>query len=89
MPTDIIERLRTSLEHEHAKALGAHQATITSIKLHIPSLSQDDENEIMQRYWDQDGDVGCDVAALALRTCACGKKIDGFYEYVDHLVEVL
>lgn len=28
-------------------------------------------------------------ADAAIRDCACGERIDGFYEYVDHLKVVL
>lgn len=30
-----------------------------------------------------------DVANLARRTCHCGLRVDGFYEYVEHLLELL
>ena len=85
----ILERLRSALEHEHAKALGAHQATINTIKQHIPSLSDEDEDLIIERMADDpDGNIA-DPADLALRTCHCGAKIDGFYEYAGHLIAVL
>lgn len=53
---------------------------------HIPSLSMSNEgeiNDLASRFGDVYED--CDAADLAIRTCACGDKIDGFYEYVDHL----
>lgn len=56
------------------------------IDAHIPSLSDDDERLIHERISRIGGiDEGVDVADLALRTCACGERIDGFYAYVDHL----
>ena len=57
---------------------------------HIPSLSDENETaiyEVMRRMYSLEYD-SADVADLALRTCPCGEKIDGFYEYVDHLKEV-
>jgi hypothetical protein len=57
------------------------------IKDHIPSLSDEDEDLIYERVtrWDED----VTAADYALRTCHCGKQIDGFYEYVDHLMDLL
>lgn len=57
---------------------------ITTIKEHIPSLSDEDEELIYDNIIDPDRDA----ADLALRTCACGMKIDGYYAYVDHLITV-
>lgn len=51
---------------------------------HRASLTAADEAEIVRRMMQTD-----DVAELALRTCACGQRIDGFYEYVDHLRAVI
>lgn len=71
--------------------VGAAIAAATSIiDQHIPSLTDEDDALIDER-WTRIGaiDEGVDNADLALRTCKCGKKIDGFYEYVDHLKEVL
>ena len=51
---------------------------------HCANLTQTDEQEIAGRVA-----VGSDVADLALRTCSCGRRIDGFYDYVDHLREML
>ena len=48
---------------------------------HIPSLSDADDAEMdLGRF-----NYEVDNADLALRTCRCGVRIDGFYEYVDHL----
>jgi hypothetical protein len=53
---------------------------------HIPSLSDDDEALVYERITRMAGiDESVDAADLALRTCMCGERIDGFYAYVDHL----
>jgi hypothetical protein len=66
-------------------------AAVAIIDQHIPSLTDQDDVEIDERIgrlrFDPDDDSGNED--LALRTCACGANIDGFYEYVDHLKEVL
>jgi hypothetical protein len=66
-------------------------AAISIIDQHIPSLSDDDEADIddLVTAYSIRLDEAITVADLALRTCHCGKKIDGFYEYVDHLKEVI
>ena len=46
-------------------------------------LSDSDEVEITRRLVEAD-----DVGLLALRTCLCGARIDGFDEYWNHLREV-
>lgn len=59
---------------------------------HIPSLTDEDEMIIKDRLSEMGFDMyddSYDVADLAMRTCACGVKLDGFYEYVDHLKDVL
>jgi hypothetical protein len=57
------------------------------INNHIPSISDADEVDIADRIqrWMIGADDDVDVADLALRTCNCGLRITGFYEYVDHL----
>jgi len=60
---------------------------IETITAHIPSMSEEDETEIVRLASAALFDDG-DVADLALRTCACGASIDGFYGYVDHLTAV-
>lgn len=54
---------------------------------HIPSLSDSDEDIIVSLAGDMGGfsDDEPDAADLAIRTCACGERIDGYYEYVSHL----
>ena len=68
-------------------AEAAIAAAISIIDQHIPSLTDEDEQTMLAmpapHFLDSD------VANFAIRTCACGKKIGGFYEYVDHLKEVL
>ena len=62
------------------------------LDLHIPSLSDENENEINELvsvYSFDLHDEKTDVADFAIRTCRCGLRIDGFYEYVAHLKEVL
>ena len=51
---------------------------------HGPYLSDADEVEIDTRLV-----AGADVADLALRTCRCGARLDGFDAYHGHLVQVL
>lgn len=51
---------------------------------HYASMSDTDEVEMSRRVSE-----GADVASLALRTCGCGVAVDGFYEYLDHLKEVI
>jgi hypothetical protein len=51
---------------------------------HTVYLSEADEAEILRRAWETD-----DVGELALRTCRCGARIDGFDEYSDHLERAL
>lgn len=51
---------------------------------HYASMSDADGQEIAARAVE-----GEDMGSLAIRTCACGVRIDGFYEYLDHLKQVL
>ena len=62
---------------------------IEILKAHIPSMSPDNEDEILDRATNVIGTDELDVADLAIRTCSCGQRIDGFYEYVEHIKEVL
>lgn len=62
----------------------AATGTTALLEAHYPSMTRADEAEIAIRLA-----RGEDAAELALRTCACGKHVDGFYEYVDHLKDVL
>jgi len=66
---------------------------ISIINEHIPSLTDEDDRRLDELRYNSDvdhfGQPRYENADLAIRTCACGVKIDGFYEYVDHLKEVL
>jgi len=65
------------------KVLDAHTPHITNeIELELSELTS---QASMREFWDGEG---VEIADLALRECGCGKRIDGFYEYVDHLREV-
>lgn len=62
----------------------SNSAAISIIKQHIPSITDEmDEDDVLTPRWD-DGDYAGDQ-----RVCACGREIDGYYDYVDHLAEVL
>lgn len=60
---------------------------VRTILDHVPSLSDSDETKVIQLAGNVLFNEG-DAADLALRTCSCGHDIDGFYQYVDHLVAV-
>lgn len=60
-----------------------------TIKAHVPSLTNADEDAIEEIIPGiLFGVPQRDVADLAIRTCSCGERIDGFYQYVDHLIAV-
>lgn len=52
---------------------------------HIPSLSDEADDEMWRIY----GTSDFDMADFAVRDCRCGLRIDGFYEYIDHLKAML
>ena len=61
---------------------------IQIINQHIPSLSDTNEVQIWDTMrsmltWPEESEA--DTADLAIRTCSCGRHIDGFYDYTDHL----
>ncbi len=63
---------------------------IDIIKNHIPSLTDKDEERIRLNIFQmafEENDK--DEADLAIRTCHCGLEIDGFYDYVGHLIAML
>jgi len=61
------------------------------IRKHIPSITETIENEeygLARRHdpeaFDMDGDyIG------SMRECHCHVIVDGYYEYVDHLIDEL
>lgn len=56
------------------------------IDQHIPSLTDENAAEIASNAVDFYAFTeGADLADLAIRTCRCGVRIDGFYEYAAHL----
>ena len=55
-----------------------------ALKAHGPYMSDADEAEIIRRISETD-----DVADLALRTCVCGRRLDGFDDYFEHLRAVI
>ena len=57
---------------------------LDALNAHGAYLSDADEAEIDARLA-----AGADVADLALRTCLCGTRLDGFDAYHAHLVQVL
>ena len=56
---------------------------VSILEAHAVYLSDRDEDEVTRRLVETD-----DVGELALRTCLCGARIDGFDSYTDHLREV-
>ena len=64
------------------------------IRQHIPSITDENEAELIELIpglltYDKLGTPDTDIADMAIRTCACGTRIDGFYEYVDHITAKL
>ena len=62
---------------------------IAIIKAHIPSITQDMDDGVLEPWTDlyprdELGDYVGDK-----RVCHCGLVLDGYYEYVDHLKEML
>jgi|GEM_PF-5592702 len=51
---------------------------------HAPYMSDADEAEIIRLVGDSD-----DVADLAVRTCVCGRSLNGFEDYFNHLRSLL
>lgn len=63
------------------------RAARETIEHHIPSITDRIEEWAVESdpyAFDDDGDY----IGMA-RDCHCGKFIEGYYEYVDHLTEVL
>jgi hypothetical protein len=62
---------------------------IKVIRAHIPSITDDmdeGEEEPWTDLWPRD-DMGDYVGDK--RVCHCGLVLDGYYEYVEHLIEML
>lgn len=57
---------------------------LVTLDEHGPYMSDADEEEIIRRIA-----VTEDVADLALRTCTCGRRLDGFDDYFEHLRAVI
>jgi hypothetical protein len=57
---------------------------LRTLDAHGPFMSDADEEDIIRRVGTTD-----DVADLALRTCMCGRRLDGFDDYFEHLRAVL
>ena len=57
---------------------------VSFIDDHGPFMSDSDEAEIVRRMVESD-----EVADLALRTCMCGRRLEGFDDYFEHLRTVL
>ena len=79
--------LVVSAFHLHSCGPGLRSGTMRPIHVvnaHGPYLSDRDEAEIEARIA-----AGADIADLALRTCLCGARLDGFDAYHAHLVRVL
>ena len=65
-------------------AMLARDAVLAVLRDHIPSITDEIEEELIALQLDTDSDV----SDLALRVCHCGERVDGFYEYVSHLRKV-
>jgi hypothetical protein len=62
----------------------AARMTSAVIEAHGPYMSDEDEAEIIHRMVES-----ADVADLALRTCMCGRRLEGFDDYFEHLRAML
>lgn len=77
---------RESISTATETAVLARDAVLTVIGQHGCFISELDEARINVRRNDFDDEF--DNADLALRTCMCGEKLDGFDEYTSHLRQV-
>jgi len=60
------------------------------IRLHIPSITEQIENEEYGVAREQDPeafDLDGDYIG-PMRECRCGVIVEGYYEYTDHLIDV-
>jgi len=62
----------------------AETEVLSTLDEHGPYMSDTDEAEIIRRI-----DTSDDVADLALRTCMCGRRLEGFDDYFEHLRAVI
>ncbi len=65
-------------------ALNGRSSATDILALHGPYLSDANEAEIVELLATSD-----DVANLAIRTCMCGRRLDGFDDYYEHLRAVI
>jgi len=63
-------------------------STTAFLAAHWPSLKDEDEATLIDRMGVYLVDEDTTVADFAVRTCACGFKIDGFDEFMFHLTEL-
>lgn len=59
------------------------------IKQHIPSITDRIEDLALAQERDPEAFDGDGDYVGSLRECHCGVIVEGYYEYVDHLLEVL
>jgi hypothetical protein len=64
---------------------------IAIIEKHIPSITNAiEEEEVDSPLWEVTNELYMILGyAGPKRECSCGQRLDGFYEYVDHLKEML
>lgn len=70
------------LAHVTSESIKRRWNVVAFLEAHGVFLSDDDETELIQRAATTE-----DVGELALRTCLCGERIDGFDAYIEHLRE--
>lgn len=71
--------------------MSTRDLALALIREHIPDLTDEDEAEIHQlvtAYTFSRLKDDSDLADFAVRHCACDVRIDGFYEYTEHLMNV-
>ena len=81
---DLPGNIKTLDEAYIAGEIAGQDKAIALIEEHIASLTDANETEMYSKPAALE-----DLANFALRTCRCGLRIDGFYEYADHLKEIL
>jgi hypothetical protein len=73
-----------AMEEKYEPFNPVKDVVIKTIKEHIPSLTDENDAEIVELAFDG----GSGAEDWAIRTCPCGARIDGYYQYVDHLITV-